>query len=279
MVMPGRSYTAGTGYRYGFNGKEMDNETYGKGNEYDYGFRIYNPRIGRFLSVDPLSFKYPSYTPYQFAGNTPIQAVDLDGLEPFIPPSAYDGGGMIGMKGAANITKRFLKGIIKAPIVAFGTLTEIVGREEYGNRIKNPDPATDFPLIGNKNYIDIAKGVIASPAILLAALNKDPDNPTLWGEAVALIGGVGVLESYITAPAKMDIAFGLNEPIPGGQGVRTLREFSRTRRAFQHEEWENVFGSLRENNLKTYFIKLLITQFKMVQKLNLTLVKLILLVL
>jgi predicted nuclease of predicted toxin-antitoxin system len=34
------------------------------------------------LSVDPLTKDYPWYTPYQFAGNTPIQAIDLDGLEP-----------------------------------------------------------------------------------------------------------------------------------------------------------------------------------------------------
>ncbi|MEM1407359.1 MAG: RHS repeat-associated core domain-containing protein, partial [Bacteroidota bacterium] len=48
---------------------------------YDYGFRIYNPALGRFLSVDPLTATYPMLTPYQFASNTPIQAIDLDGLE------------------------------------------------------------------------------------------------------------------------------------------------------------------------------------------------------
>ena len=48
---------------------------------YDYGFRIYNPGIARFLSVDPLAPSYAMLTPYQFAGNTPIWAVDLDGLE------------------------------------------------------------------------------------------------------------------------------------------------------------------------------------------------------
>ena len=69
------------GYTFGFNGKEMDNEVSGQGNQYDYGFRIYNPRLGKFLSVDPLTKSYPWYTPYQFAGNTPIQAIDLDGLE------------------------------------------------------------------------------------------------------------------------------------------------------------------------------------------------------
>ncbi|PTB93667.1 hypothetical protein C9994_12835 [Marivirga lumbricoides] len=48
---------------------------------YDYGFRIYHHTIGKFLSVDPLTNEYPWYTPYQFAGNMPINAIDLDGLE------------------------------------------------------------------------------------------------------------------------------------------------------------------------------------------------------
>ena len=81
--MEGRSYEGDTSlrYRFGFNGKEKDDETYGDGNEYDYGFRIYNPRLGRFLSVDPLTKSYPMLTPYQFASNRPIDGFDLDGLE------------------------------------------------------------------------------------------------------------------------------------------------------------------------------------------------------
>jgi RHS repeat-associated protein len=90
--MPGRDYQAGE-YRYGFNGKENDDEVKGVGNQQDYGMRIYNPRIGRFLSVDPLFKSYPWYTPYQFAGNKPIQCIDLDGEEESIPiiySDAYD---------------------------------------------------------------------------------------------------------------------------------------------------------------------------------------------
>ena len=52
--------------RYGFNGKENDKDIKGEGIQYDYGFRIYDVRIGRFLSVDPLIEEYPWYTPYQF---------------------------------------------------------------------------------------------------------------------------------------------------------------------------------------------------------------------
>jgi RHS repeat-associated protein len=85
--MPGRSFVSASGYRYGFNGKENDPEAVGTGEgTQDYGFRIYNPSLGRFLSVDPITKKYPELTPYQFASNTPIQAVDLDGLEMFYAP-------------------------------------------------------------------------------------------------------------------------------------------------------------------------------------------------
>lgn len=84
MVMPNRKTPAAgnSAYRYGFNGKENDDEPLGDDNEQDYGMRIYDPRVGRFLSVDPIAREYPWYTPYQFAGNMPVKFIDLDGLEP-----------------------------------------------------------------------------------------------------------------------------------------------------------------------------------------------------
>ncbi|WP_343670450.1 RHS repeat-associated core domain-containing protein [Chitinophaga sp.] len=80
MMQPDRSYSSG-GYRYGFNGKENDNEVKGEGNEQDYGMRVYDPRVGRFLSVDPLTRNFPSLSSYQFASNSPIANIDLDGAE------------------------------------------------------------------------------------------------------------------------------------------------------------------------------------------------------
>ena len=67
--------------RYGFNGKMKDNEVEGEGDVYDYGARMYDSRLGRFLSVDPLTKKFPMLTPYQFASNSPIDGTDLDGKE------------------------------------------------------------------------------------------------------------------------------------------------------------------------------------------------------
>ena len=69
-------------YRYGFNGEEVDPEGMGGGGStYDYGFRIYNPNIGKFLSIDPLTGCFPFLTPYQFADNIPTRLIDLDGKE------------------------------------------------------------------------------------------------------------------------------------------------------------------------------------------------------
>jgi RHS repeat-associated protein len=79
LEMEGRTFSDEK-YRYGFNGKEKDN-SFASTNNYDYGFRIYNPKIAKFLSVDPLTKKYPELTPYQFASNRPIDGIDLDGLE------------------------------------------------------------------------------------------------------------------------------------------------------------------------------------------------------
>lgn len=65
------------GYRFGFNGKELDKET----GTLDFGNRIYNPDLARWLSEDPLQVKYPNLSPYSFVANKPIIAIDPDGKD------------------------------------------------------------------------------------------------------------------------------------------------------------------------------------------------------
>ena len=77
----GSGFNGAMVYRYGFNGKENDNEIKGEGNQIDYGMRVYDPRIAKFLSVDPLTKSYPMLSPYPFAENSPIKFIDLDGGE------------------------------------------------------------------------------------------------------------------------------------------------------------------------------------------------------
>jgi len=81
MMMVGRSWSGGSEYRYGFDGMENEDEIAGNNNALDFGARMYDARLGRWLSVDPLFAKYSSFSPYSFVINSPIYFVDLDGRD------------------------------------------------------------------------------------------------------------------------------------------------------------------------------------------------------
>ncbi len=68
-------------YRFGFQNQEKDNELKGKGNSVNFEYRIHDSRVGRFLSVDPLSPKYPYNSTYAFSENRLIDGIELEGLE------------------------------------------------------------------------------------------------------------------------------------------------------------------------------------------------------
>jgi len=67
------------GYRYGFNGMEKDDEIKGSGSSYDFGARMLDVRLGRWLSGDPKKMLYPELSIYAVSGNNPIIFVDKDG--------------------------------------------------------------------------------------------------------------------------------------------------------------------------------------------------------
>ena len=61
-----------------FTGKEKDSET----GFYYFGARYYDPTLsGLFISVDPMSDKYPNISPYHYCHWNPVKLVDPDGSE------------------------------------------------------------------------------------------------------------------------------------------------------------------------------------------------------
>ncbi|NET37569.1 MAG: RHS repeat-associated core domain-containing protein [Cyanothece sp. SIO1E1] len=81
LVMPGRSSnSANPTDNYKFTGHERDDEA---GLTIDYMMaRNYDPMIGRFMQIDPLSASFPDYSPYNYTLNNPINMWDPDGRAP-----------------------------------------------------------------------------------------------------------------------------------------------------------------------------------------------------
>ncbi|MFT5860867.1 MAG: RHS repeat-associated protein [Flavobacteriaceae bacterium] len=79
MQMPDRQ-TQVESYRYAYNGMELDNEISGAGNSYTTEFRQYDPRLGRWKSLDPLMASFPHMSPYVGFDNNPIFFIDPYGL-------------------------------------------------------------------------------------------------------------------------------------------------------------------------------------------------------
>jgi RHS repeat-associated protein len=147
-------------YRYGFNGQEKDNEIKGAGNIVNFKFRMEDTRLGRFFEVDPFTNSYPELTPYQFANNTPIQALKLEGLEAWLINLTSEPAPPAPAPGPAPAT---------APVAAGNSISTIshnssytstnpnsigyVGeRDAFGNQIQYPNPQMPAEQQSVNNY-------------------------------------------------------------------------------------------------------------------------------
>ncbi|MBK8488301.1 MAG: hypothetical protein IPL48_10990 [Bacteroidetes bacterium] len=97
MLTPGRNWSAGSEYRFGFNGKEKVDEISGSGKHFDFGERGYDPRIGQWWSIDPKFALQPGWSSYKFGLNNPIIFIDPEGETEF-----YFNGKWIGTDGVDN---------------------------------------------------------------------------------------------------------------------------------------------------------------------------------
>ena len=89
--MPGRKYSDGE-YRFGFNGMEQDDEMMGDGNSYDFGARMYDSRLGRWYSVDPLHSIQPGWSTYKAFKDNPIVYIDPNGETEYAAIDVYHNG-------------------------------------------------------------------------------------------------------------------------------------------------------------------------------------------
>jgi RHS repeat-associated protein len=86
--------TVSGGYRFGFQNQEKDDEIKGEGNSVNYTFRMHDPRLGRFFSIDPFEFAFPHNSHYVFSENIVVNALELEGLEKVYVYNVYKKYGM-----------------------------------------------------------------------------------------------------------------------------------------------------------------------------------------
>ena len=84
---------------YTFSAKEKDSET---GLSY-FGSRYYSSDLSVWLSVDPMSDKYPSLSPYTYCADNPVKLVDPNGEEIYVGDDYYYRNGYLYYKGTEDV--------------------------------------------------------------------------------------------------------------------------------------------------------------------------------
>jgi RHS repeat-associated protein len=195
MAMPGRSTDAK--HRYGFNGKETDPET----GLNDFGARLYDSRLGRWLAVDPLEKKYPDHSSYSYAGNNPILYVDYDGMDWGVKVTK-------GKDGAINVHFTLKAAVMNSSTTAvdmakFRTAVEQQLNKSYSGTFKTTDKrkvkvsmCADIRIIKTKK--DLAKDdhlIEIKDMSFIGAHSSSPNNYAYASDlnGNSKIGGKGVM--------------------------------------------------------------------------------------
>jgi RHS repeat-associated protein len=149
-------------------------------NWYDYGFRNYDPQIGRFPQLDPLTFDYPYLTPFQYASCDPITNIDVDGLEGANALKCWTAAG-VGAGAATSGAKAAGTGVVRAIAVQ--------GAQVGANAISQSVQSTSFADQAINQAFKNAPKVIATGVMTKASLtalftliplqagNAKPDGP------------------------------------------------------------------------------------------------------
>jgi RHS repeat-associated protein len=231
----GRTFSSPS-YKYGFNGMEKDAEMYGSdGSSYDFGARMYDARVGRWLSCDFFEPKYPQMSPYVFANNKPILLYDIDGNDVGYGPAMVlnQSSKPITLTGDGNIVRAdgkediFRGAVVLNPGDSFTPMTETVNgvTTKYGI-IRRKDGTRERTNIHDLDFIDVQPtqlmvyddGVFSDEDIAVKddpskEYNKDeyvPKNDTQENRDKSKKEGENSGVEFINNPAKGEIDIDTN---------------------------------------------------------------------
>jgi RHS repeat-associated protein len=181
-IMGGRSMASSilpsNATRNKFTGKEFDDD-YGV-NWYDFPARDYDPQIGRFLSRDPHADLYPSLTPYNYAGNNPVNFFDPTGKDSLQAQQLnlalqqthdkYKGKSLVCNTCTVEAIQAYLGGQGEAVTVP-SVLVNKKGEALSANKqLENMEKSSDFEKVTAEEGIEAAN----NGALVIAALSSEP---------------------------------------------------------------------------------------------------------
>jgi len=143
---------------YKFNSKEKDEET----GMYYYEARYYTPEVSVWLSVDPMSDKYPGLSPFSYCANNPVMLVDPDGKRIFA---------------VNDETKKFMMTYFEdqfgsSTMFRFNKHNELkINRREYKTYMRNSNKS-----IIQKELLKETKNAIKSPKVGKAIITGNSED-------------------------------------------------------------------------------------------------------
>lgn len=178
----------GTGtYRFGFNGQEKIDELHAAtGIDYDFGARIYDARVGRFLSLDQFSKEYPMMSNYSYAANSPLVLVDKDGKFIGTIIGAIAGGVVAAVRGE-NIWKGAGAGALAgaaADLVIFTAGTGAIALVAAGAVAGGVGSVADQTIVQGKTLDQVDPGQVAIGTALGAGLSYAGSKVAPWLQRV-----------------------------------------------------------------------------------------------
>ena len=175
---------------YLFNAKELDEET----GLYYYGARYYNPRLGMFHNVDAFAERYPRFSPYNYAANSPSKYIEVNGDS----VAVLNLGGTMGHSALLIQNKE--------------------GKWRYFSMNGIPIYVFTNGILGGKSYHDLGEKSFESPQEFLASsYNREVTDPTEVSKNS--VNNYGYKEAFIlpttsSQDSKIEAAFRKNARLP-----------------------------------------------------------------
>ena len=252
--MPGRNFSDGGAYRYGFQGQEKDDEIKGEGNSVNYKYRMHDPRIGRFFATDPLEAEYPHNSPYAFSENKVIRFIELEGLEVADPMSKCDMfekpasrfgvwfRGLFNSSSSSNIKRKTKIRLIKSE-----TIYERSVVCSYPIYLKEPAPGQEYDAninLGN----DPLPVVISYDMWTVKDILIVTDNVT--GDEVINTGAVSGVGTEVIPSGLRDVNVRISPEVKENSGTRYSITFTHTDERVFRKVTKKIFGITISSKVK-----------------------------